>query len=102
MKNDKYKLRKILAKLTVILAYTSYALFAHQVAAETLDEEKQRRLDRVEVSRSIKCLKLMEAIDFGLLSIYGDRPDVSPETLRLIQAFDGYCRNVLPSPTAVH
>ena len=41
-----------------------------------------------------RCLVLMEEINNGLKGVYISPPDVSERTLRLIEAFDGYCKNL--------
>lgn len=94
--SDKPKRSKLkLVILALIVAYTGYALFIHEAAAQYTQEQFDERLDSAKKDAAKLCLHIMEDVNEQLgNSIYRDPADVSPVTLRLIQAFEGYCKNL--------
>ena len=66
-----------------------------QTATNALTKKEfNERLELAEKVATQRCLVLMEEINNGLTDVYTTQPDVSERTLRLIEAFDGYCKNL--------
>ena len=52
------------------------------------------RLGQAEKDAAFSCLRLMEQINEGLNTVYSLEPDVNQRTLQMIEAFEGYCKNL--------
>ena len=79
--------------VALLLALAGVVYF--QTATNALTKKEfNERLELAEKVAAQRCLVLMEEINIGLTDVYTTQPDVSERTLRLIEAFDGYCKNL--------
>ena len=79
--------------VVLLLALAGVVYF--QTATNALTKKEfNERLELAEKVAAQRCLVLMEDITNGLTDVYTSQPDVSERTLRLIEAFDGYFKNL--------
>ena len=86
-----FNLRTPLLTCAIITGFIAYN---SEVWAEMSKKQFNDRMDQVEKDATLRCLVLMEQINEELLSVYDSTPDVNPRTLRMIEAYEGYCKNM--------
>ena len=92
---NKRKPKRLRFALVVLLLALVGAVYFDSVAgAELTKKQFNDRLDQAEKDAALRCLNLMEQINEGLTTVYSSEPDVNQRTLRMIEAFEGYCKNL--------
>ena len=89
-----FKLRMLLLTSAIITGFAAYKSEARAEMSEQQYQQIMERLDQVEKKVAVTCLVLMEKIEVELVTVYVPKPDVNERTLRLIQAFEGFCKNM--------
>ena len=93
------------AVVVLLLALACVVYFGNVAAAEIkfldavpedapVKKQLNDRLGQAEKDAALSCLRLMEQINEGLNTVYSSEPDVNQRTLRMIEAFEGYCKNL--------
>ena len=93
------------AVVVLLLALACVVYFGNVAAAEIkfldavpedapVKKQPNDRLGQAEKDAALSCLRLMEQINEGLNTVYSSEPDVNQSTLRMIEAFEGYCKNL--------
>ena len=96
----RFALAVLLLALSALVLFQTGANSSEQVgtwtplnkSAEMPDGETvEKQAKKVEMEALLLCLHLSKVINESLIDIYQTPPDVSERTLRLIEAFKGYC-----------
>ena len=87
-----FNLRTLLLTCAIITGFIAYN---SEAWAEMSKKQFNERMDQVEKDAARLCLNLMERINFDLDAVvYNNNPDVNQRTLRMIEAYEGYCKNM--------
>ena len=80
------------AFVILLLALASMVYFSSAASDKVMDQQLVDRADKAEEDAALLCLHMVEFINAGLVSMFANVPDVTPETLRLIEAYEGFCK----------